>query len=385
MNPSIPASKSTTEPLGLFAQVQPGLEEILADELRALGFASVEAVPGGATFAGGWDEAMRANLTSRGAGRVLVRIAAFRAPHLAQLDRRARKVDWSCLAPGVAVRVEASCRKSRIYHDGAAAQRVAEALQAAGIPVSEDAALLVSARIDDDLCTISVDTSGAPLHKRGHKADVGKAPMRETMAALFLRACGYDGTEPVLDPMCGSGTFVIEAAEIARGLAPGRDRAFAFTQLAAFEADRWDAARAGLATAAHVPFTFTGSDRDAGAFARARDNAERAGVGDICTFEKRAVSEIQPPDGPPGLVIVNPPYGGRIGARKARKGQSLHPLYAALGTALRERFEGWRVGLITTDPGLVKAAGLPWRNPGPWVAHGGLKVRLWQTDPLRRP
>ena len=381
MNPSTPGLKSTTEPLGLFAQVQPGLEAPLAAELRDLGFDAVEAVPGGATFAGGWTEAMRANLWSRGAGRILVRIASFRAPHLAQLDKRARRVDWSCLATGVPVRVEASCRKSRIYHDGAAAQRVAGALEAAGVPVAEDAGLAVAVRIEDDLCTVSVDTSGAPLHKRGHKEAVGKAPMRETMAAMVLRACGYDGSEPVLDPMCGSGTFVIEAAEIACGLAPGRSRGFAFERLAAFDADAWAAMRAAGGGDGAPALRFTGSDRDAGAFARARDNAARAGVAELCSFEKRAVSEIAPPEGPPGLVVVNPPYGGRIGG-KARGGRTLHPLYGALGSALSERFRGWRVGLVTTDPGLVKTAGLPWREPGPPIAHGGLKVRLWQTGPL---
>src|SRR5690606_17220919 len=167
---------------------------------------------------------------------ILARIASFRAMHLAQLDKRARKLDWPAfLRADVPVQVEASCKRSRIYHAGAAAQRVAKAIaETIGAPIAEDAALRVVVRIEDDLVTISLDTTGESLHKRGFKEAVSKAPMRETMAAMFLRQCGYTGAEPVLDPMCGSGTFPIEAAEIALGLLPGRARAFAFEHLPGF-------------------------------------------------------------------------------------------------------------------------------------------------------
>ena len=126
-------------------------------------------------------------------------------------------------------------------------------------------------RIEDDYCTFSVDTSGEPLHRRGHKEAVGKAPMRETLAALFLRQCGYDGAEPVLDPMCGSGTFVIEAAEMAAGLAPGRTRRFAFEDLAGFDAEAW--AEMKQAPSRGTDIIFHGSDRDAGAVKSAVANA----------------------------------------------------------------------------------------------------------------
>ncbi|MEM7491717.1 MAG: class I SAM-dependent RNA methyltransferase, partial [Pseudomonadota bacterium] len=220
------------EPASIFAMAPPGLEPVLAREMRAAGFADPVVVPGGVTIRGGWADVWRANLTLRGAGRITAEIAAFRAMHLAQLDKRARKVAWrEVLRDDVPVRVEASSRKSRIYHAGAAQQRIEGALAAAGLSVAAKAPVTLRVRIDDDWVSVAVDTSGAPLHRRGYKAAVGKAPMRETMAALFLGACGYDGTVPVLDPMCGSGTFVIEAAEIAAGLAPGRARDFAFQHL----------------------------------------------------------------------------------------------------------------------------------------------------------
>src|SRR5262249_8705059 len=195
-----------------------------------------------------------------------------------------------------------------------------------GAPLSPEAEICIKARIEDDLCTISIDTSGDALHKRGHKEAVAKAPMRENLAALFLRQCGFDGTEPVVDPMCGSGTFVIEAAEIAAGLKPGRSRRFAFEQLATFDAPAWQRLRGNPATGKPA-IKFYGSDRDAGAVAMSRANAERAGIASLTEFKQQAISDLTPPEGKPGLVIVNPPYGGRIGDRK-----QLTALYRALGT-----------------------------------------------------
>lgn len=370
---------SEAEDFEIFLAAPPGLELVLADEAREAGFTGVTVTAGGVTARGGWADAWRANLCLHGAGRVLVRVAAFRAMHLAQLDKRARKVAWGdFLRPDVPVRIEASCHASRIYHQKAAADRVARAIsETIGAPVVAEAALRVLVRIEDDLCTITVDTSGEPLHRRGHKQAIGKAPMRETLAALFLRQCGYRGDEPVLDPMCGSGTFVIEAAEMAAGLNPGRSRRFAFESLAGFDAAAWEAMRQGAPQVASEA-RFFGSDRDAGAVRSATANAERAGVADLCGFDCHAISDLARPDGPAGLVIVNPPYGARIGNKKL-----LYGLYAKLGRVLAERFSGWRVGIVTSEAGLARATGLPLAQPGPPVAHGGLKVRLWQAGPLK--
>lgn len=363
----------------IFIVTAPGLEPVLCAEVRARGFATPTLVKGGVTVTGGWPEVWRANRELRGAVRVLARIGAFRAFHLAQLDKRARRVPWATiLRPDVPVRVEASCKGSRIYHAGAAAQRIERAIhEELGAPISAEAEITVKARIDDDLCTISVDTSGESLHKRGHKDAVHKAPMRETMAALFLRQCGYDGREPVVDPMCGSGTFVIEAAEIAAGLVPGRSRGFAFEKLATFDAAAWEGMRRATGNGPRPGLRFYGSDRDAGAVAMSRANAARAGVDDLTDFQQHAVSDLMPPEGPPGLVIVNPPYGDRIGEKK-----SLFPLYHALGQTLLARFAGWRTGIITNEASLAKATGLPFAPPSAPVSHGGLRVTLFQTGPL---
>jgi putative N6-adenine-specific DNA methylase len=372
----------TTEPaFEIFLAAPPGLEAMLRAEAADAGFPNPVEVPGGVTFQGGWPDVWRANLVLRGASRVLARLGSFRAMHLAQLDKRARKFDWAAvLRPDVPLKVDVSCKRSRIYHAGAATQRIETALrESLGADITPDAGLQIKVRIEDDLCTISVDTSGEALHVRGHKLSVGKAPIRENLAALFLRQCGFTGAEPVVDPMCGSGTFVIEAAEITAGLKPGRTRAFAFEHLVGFDADAWAQMRAP-GPASDMPVQFFGSDRDAGAIGSSRANAERAGVAATTRFATHAVSALTPPDGPAGLVIVNPPYGTRIGDKKR-----LRSLYAALGQTLLAKFPGWRVGLVTSEAGLAHATGLPFAKPGAPVPNGGLRVQLFLTAPLPDP
>lgn len=370
------------EPMSIFLVTAPGLESLLAQEAAEAGFAGVEAVTGGVTLTGGWDAVARANRELRGAARVLVRIAEFRAFHLAQLDKRARRVDWAgLLRPDVPVRVEATCRKSKIYHDRAAAQRLRRAIsdalgasgEADGAGTGDDAeGVRILLRIEDDLCTVSVDTSGAPLHRRGHKEWIGKAPLRETMAAMFLRDCGYRGDRPVVDPMCGSGTFVLEAAEMALGLAPGRARRFDFERLAV--SIPAVAAAADMRAGDNAVPRFHGYDRDDGAVRGATANAARAGLSEVVTFERAAVSDLVPPEGPPGLVMVNPPYGARIGNRKL-----LFGLYGALGRTLAERFGGWQLGMVTSDEGLARATGLTLSQSAP-VMHGPLRIKLYKAD-----
>jgi len=369
--------KSETD-LEIFLVTAPGLEQLLRAEAVEKGFRKPKVVFGGVTIKGDWAAAWRANLDIRGASKVLVRIGSFKVQHLSQLDKRMRSFPWGeTLRPDVPVRVDASCKSSRIYHSGAVIERIENAIQdQLGAQVSREAEVCIKARIHNDLCTISVDTSGEMLHKRGHKEAVSKAPMRENLAALMLRQCGFSGKEPVVDPMCGSGTFIIEAAEIAAALYPGRSRHFAFEHLKTFDDAKWQELRNRennkIATA-----RFYGSDRDAGAIRMSLANAARAGVSELTEFQQLPVTELMPPDGPPGLVIVNPPYGARIGNVK-----ELNALYRSLGQTLKDRFSGWRVGLITSADSLAKKAGLPFVQESETIDHGGLRVKVYSTDPL---
>ncbi|MFT8720118.1 THUMP domain-containing class I SAM-dependent RNA methyltransferase [Acetobacter sp.] len=362
----------------IFLATVPGLETVLCDEVRHKGFKRPVVTPGGVLIRGQWPEVWRANLWIRGCSRVLARIDTFHVTHLAQLDHRARRVPWAeVLRPDVPFRVEVSCTASRIYHERAAAERITRAInETIGAPSAEQDGVSIRVRIDHDVCTISVDTSGDLLHRRGHKEAVNRAPIRETMASLFLRQCGYDGNEPVVDPMCGSGTFILEAAEIAARLNPGRSRHFAFEKLLTFNPEEWERMR--TVKSERIPSVrFYGSDRDAGAIAMSEANAERAGVSAFVSFQQAPISALTAPEGPPGLVIANPPYGTRIGDKKA-----LIPLYRAFGQTLLERFSGWRVGIVTMETMLAQATGLPFLPPAAPVPHGGLRVTLFQTVPL---
>jgi len=370
---------TNTAEFEIFLATVPGLERALLSEVQEKGFSGAIVTPGGVTMHGTWPDVWRANLVLRGASHVLARIGEFKVQHLAKLDKKAQSFPWAeFLRPDIPVRVEVSCKKSRIYHDKAAAERFKKAIAASiGAQILPDATVCIKARIVDDLCTISVETSGEPLHKRGHKEAVNKAPMRENLAALILRECGYRGTEPVIDPMCGSGTFVLEAAEIAQGLNPGRTRHFAFEDLKGFDKHAWLALKSNV-TQRSTDKRFYGFDRDAGAVRMSTANAERAGVAEQTVFTQQAISDLTPPEGPTGLVIVNPPYGGRIGDTK-----KLAPLYRALGQTLRSRFHGWRVGIVTNAPDLARATGLAFVKRTTAFSHGGIPVKLYKTLPLK--
>ena len=360
----------------IFLAAPPGLESVIEAEARANGFAVRGPQPGGVALTGGWRDVIRANLELRCPTRVLARIGTFTAMALGQLETNAAKLDWpALLRPDIPVRVEATLARSKMSHRGAAADRLAKVIhERTGAPIGSDG-VSIRLRVERDKATVSVDTSGEPLHRRGHKVAVGKAPLRETLAASFLRQCGYGGKEPVIDPMCGSGTFLIEAAEMACGLQPGRARSFDVERLALFEPQDLEAARRPPGLMPDV--AIRGYDRDTGAVQMAMSNIERAGLSSICQVAHQAVSDLARPDGPPGLIMVNPPYGARIGEAKR-----LYGLYGALGRVLTERFSGWRVGLVTSDGSLARSTKLPFRPTDAPVPHGSLRITLYQTGPL---
>ena len=366
----------------IFLVTLPGLEEFLAAEVREQGFKKPAIISGGVLIHGDWPEVWRANLVLRGASKVLVRIGEFRAHHLAQLDKHARNFRWGdFILPNHKIKVDVSTnRKSEIYHSGAAEERIERAIhEEFGAPIAsrlEDADILIKVRIVRNLVIISLETSGTALHKRGHKQAMGKAPLRETIAAMSLRACGYKRNEPLLDPMCGSGTFLIEGAEMAGNLMAGRARDFAFKKLVSYDAVAVQKMKTDWFTR-QPPAHFYGFDQNAQVIDMARANAKRAGVDAGCKFTMQPLSKLKAPDGPPGLVIVNPPYGERIGNKKALKS-----LYQNFGDVMRAGFTGWRVGMLTTDEELAKATKLPWAKTSDPIPHGGLKIRLYQTEEL---
>jgi len=373
----------------------PGIEPLTAGELAALGVKAT-AEPGGASWRGDALSVARANLWLRTASRVVVRVAEFKATAFHELERRARHIPWErFLRPAAPVALRVTCRKSRLYHSDAVAQRVLEAIEhrlhaaPAVAPAlapalapaadeqddAEDAgaagAQLFIVRFLHDVCTVSADTSGALLHLRGYRQALAKAPLRETLAAAILIGSGWAGDPPLEDPMCGSGTIPIEGALIARRIAPGMKRTFSFLEWPETDATRWRHLRddAEEQQRAVAPATIRGADRDAGAIDAAHANAERAGVSGDVEFVKRALSAL-PEEPAPGLLATNPPYGVRVG-----EAAQLRNLYASLGNTLERARPGWTVAILSANRRLEQQLrlGLDERFR---ASNGGIPVRL---------
>ena len=387
-----------------YVVTSPGLEEVTAGELSALGIFPEGREPGGVTFHADFPGLWKANLHLRTASRVVMRFGEFRATAFYELEKRAKKLPWATLvAPGTTVTFRVTSRKSKLYHGKAVAERLAESVTAAvtGVTVVKssmvveggevgevgevegDAILppsrppafppqLFLVRLFHDLCSISIDSSGELLHRRGYRQAVGRAPLRETLAAAMLLSSRWDGRAPLLDPMCGSGTIPIEAALLARRIPPGWRRSFAFEQWPGFERERWreQRAEAEKAILSRAPGPILGSDRDAGAIVAAEANAVRAGVSGDVSFRRSALSGVEPPADVAGWIVTNPPYGVRVGERL-----QLRNLYAQLGNVARRRCDGWRLALLSGDRSLEGQIGLP-LSPVWATRNGGLPVRL---------
>lgn len=373
---------SSGELRSAFAVAAPGLEPWLARELASMGVRAV-AEPGGAAFGATTEELYRANLWSRLASRIIVRVASFRVRALGELARRAGGIPWEeWLAPGVTIRVRATARKSRLYHTGAITERILDGI-ASRVPVHAAAAVsaadpdderedagdqLLIVRMAHDECTISLDSSGALLHRRGYRQAVAKAPLRETLAASMLIAGGWGTAESLADPLCGAGTIPIEAAMFARDMAPGANRAFAFERWPRHDGARWNALRAEAAgrVRASAAAPILASDRDPGAVAATQENARRAGVEGDLQVSHAPLSAA--PLGHAGWIVTNPPYGVRVGDSAA-----LRDLYATLGRVVRDG--GYRLIVLSADADLERQLRLPLETVLA-TSNGGIPVRV---------
>ena len=347
-------SAAAPETLRWFAVVAPGLEGVATREIEALpGISDLRAEAGGVEWSAAPLEGYRANLWLRIATRVLARVGTVEAREFGKLRRRAAGLRWDAfVAPGAAIALRASATRSRLYHTGAieetAALAIADAVKGAhlaGEAEIPDVSVLI--RGAEDRFTFSVDASGERLHRRGARVEIGEAPLRETLAAGLLALADWTPDLPLFDPMCGAGTIVIEAASQALDRAPGLDRAFALEAWPLFAAGAAATEAAALREEARArirpvpPASIGGADRDARAIESARRNADRADLGPHVTFAARDVGDARPPVATPGLVIVNPPYGRRLGdARSALLA------YRDLGRVLRAHFRGWRAAIV---------------------------------------
>ena len=373
-----------------FAVCAPGLEPLCAAELTALGLRGVEPEPGGVGFGGRLEAGYAANLWLRAGGRVWLRLKDFRVRNWDDLVRQAGAVPWEVfLAPGAALNISVTLNASNLKHEGRIAQVVGKAARdrlkslglAAPVPAEpgDESAQRLQVRGVDRRASISLDMSGAHLHKRGYRAQGGAAPLREDLAAALLMLCEYDGGAPLLDPLCGGGTLAIEAALLARRLPPGGNRNFAFENWPSFREGAWRHIKREAATQAldAPPTPILGRDRNARVARLAQDNALRAGVGEGVGFETADFLSAPPPAGP-GLVVMNPPYGKRLGS--VRQAEAL---VAKLGARLAEAYQGWQVGAVLYRPEWAALLGLD-ESARLAAPFGGLKVTLISGRILQR-
>jgi putative N6-adenine-specific DNA methylase len=380
--------------LSLVATCVLGLEEILEGELRALGAAGLAREKGAVTFTGTWEDCWRANWRLRTANRVLVELGTWNGRDGAELAAGARAlVGWgapgSLLHPDRSFVIQATCTASTIRDARWVALSVKDGLvdgqrdrwgRRASVD-REDPDLHLRVRLRNDRATLLLDTSGEPLDRRGYRAVTTTAPVREQLAAACVLASGWDGRGPVVDPMCGSGTLLVEAAWIALGRAPGQLReAWAFERLPDFDARALARIRSEPIPAAGPDVRLVGNDVSGEALRAARANLEKAGVLDRASLIRRdaldlirsalGAAGLELPPGP-GLVVVNPPHGERIGTDIER--------WRALGDLLKQRFKGWKAAVLAGGPDRGKHIGLRPRRRIP-VMNGPLEGRILVFD-----
>ena len=343
----------------------PGVEELCAAELAPLDVRVRRTLRGGVEFSATDRQLYAANLWSRTANRIVVRVARYSAGTFAELQRGADEVPWDAWIPdGTTPTVRVSATSSQLSHTDAIAERLAAVMSRGPEPGP-----LIVARLIHDRVMLSVDSSGDPLYQRGWRRAQAHAPLRETLGAALVLASGWDRASPLVDPMCGSGTIPIEAALLAAGAPPGGRRRFAFQDWPSFAPGTW-ASVAAVPETGPIP-TIVAADRDPDAIAATAANAERAGV--AIEVRQMSIADMVAPPAGPGWLVTNPPYGKRLAG-----GGDVRELFGELGVAVRERFAGWRVALMVADPMAAGAARLH-LTERLRTDNGGIRVRILTT------
>jgi putative N6-adenine-specific DNA methylase len=360
--------------LDYFVTTAKGLEAVLAEELRTLGIPAEAAGSGGVHFRGSRADGYRACLWLRTANRVLQPLATFPCQSAEALYQGVREIPWeTLLTPQMTLAVDANLRNSKLTHSHASALKAKDAIvdrlrdHYGTRPDIDPAApdLPVNLRLAGDRCTVSIDLAGEGLHRRGYRQERTVAPLRETLAAGVLLLSGWNGETPLVDPMCGSGTLVIEAALLATRTAPGLGRNFAFQKWPDFEAHSWQTLR----DEAHrlrrpAPATLVGADCDPRALRVAQANAALTPAAAGIHWVTRSFA----------TLVMNPPYGERL-----QDGDGLTALYKSIGDTLKQRWTGWQAWVLTGNLESAKRIGLRAACRIP-LYNGPLDCRLLRYD-----
>jgi len=373
-------------PNHFFAPCPRGLEALLSEDLLAAGASAVQIVAGGAQFVGTWETCYRVNLESRIASRVLWQVAQGSYGCEDDVYRLAETVDWPTLFQvEQTLRVYVTAIKSPLKSIEFITLRVKDAVcdrfrSACGRRPSVNTsrpAVRIHLFLTATEATLYLDTSGEPLWQRGHKIAKVQAPVKENLAAGILRLIGWLPGTPLYDPMCGSGTFLIEAAHISLGDAPGLSREpgeFGFEKLSNLKTELWrklcrQAADRRVLAPPSLPIW--GTDLSADAVSRARQNLDYAGIGDLVEVREGNILDLAPPAAN-GLLIANPPYGERLGET-----QELAAFYPRLGDTLKRGYAGWDCWFFSADTALPKLIGLAVKRRIP-LFNGPLECRLYR-------
>jgi putative N6-adenine-specific DNA methylase len=353
---------------------------LLLKELSSLGVSEPIAVPGGVSFTGSWETCYRVNLWSRVASRVLWQLHSFEYRNEEDIYAATKALEWPrYFALERTLRVNVTAQKSPLRSLEFATLRIKDAVcdrfrdAFGGRPDVERATpeVRIHAFLEKERATLYLDTSGEPLFKRGWRVGPGEAPLRENLAAGIVMLTGWQPSEPLLDPMCGGATLLVEAAALARGRAPGAKRSFGFEKLTAFDLRVWESIKQESKTPSDCHLY--GSDSDAEALKGARRNLAAAGVERWIKLEQADVLQREAP-APGGVMVMNPPYGERMGSL-----DELARFYPKLGDALKQRFAGWRCYIFTADlrlPKLIRLA--PSARTPLW--NGALECRLYKFE-----
>jgi putative N6-adenine-specific DNA methylase len=365
-----------------FAPCPRGLAPPLAEELLELGAKDVKPHDAGVAFSGPFDIIYTTNLHSRIASRILWRVAA--APYKNEDDvyQFAAGIRWSTyFNADRTIKVETNAHRSPVKSLDFVTLKVKDAIAdefraAVGRRPSvetRDPDVRVHVFLDDRLATLYIDTSGESLFKRGKRDHVGEAPLKKNLAAGILRLAQWQPGIPLLDPMCGAGTFLTEAAEMSLGRAAGRQRAFGFEKLARFNEATWERmlANARKSEKPPEPLPIFGSDLYGRSLGHAVLNLREAGLEDVVKLKQVNLLELTAP-AETGKLVTNPPYGVRLGEK-----EKLAEFYPALGTVLKQKFAGWTAYIFTGDPDLAKLIRLQ-PSKKPVLYNGALECRLYE-------
>ena len=391
MSPSIVRrADSFRRPRPLYATCDNGVEDLLAAELEALGADRVFPGHRGVGFFGDRQLMWAANVHSRIANRILVPVAEFPATDKETLYAGVERVNWTnWFRSNQTLAVDASSHRSALEHTGYMNQVTKDAIcdrfrsegQRRPSVDKRRPDIRINVRVQDDHCVVSLDSSGERLYRRGYRREAGDAPLKETLAAAILMRSGWNGTTALVDPMCGAGTFLVEGAMMALGIPPGLSRArkghFAFAAWHGHRAPVYQKWLSELEASLPRPdiAPITGGDVDPEVLDRAVANAERAGVREAIELMRGPIGQARPPKGaPPGVVVVNPPYGKRLG-----RGEDLPQLYAELGRTLKFHFTGYTAFVIAADEAPANRIGLRANDRWP-MRNGAVPCHLMRFE-----